>query len=196
MSWIKKAWYDPVWSKVIAGLILGIISFAPSINAFIRGTSFGDYFAKSNAIEINNVHLALLIACVVGFILFVIIKISNKNTKIEYLENAVEIYESRNASTPEPIITPAPPVLSKEQIMTQEFEEFKLHKTYKYWPQVVELIRAKSQIHPSTIPPEIIDYFSVKEYISHNYPKYREYYLKEKGQHFLQRMILEKIDGN
>src|SRR5436190_23882359 len=92
-SWFKKAWSDPVWSKVISAVIVGLcIAIWEFLKGLYNGFStknISEYFGED--LYIKRIHLFLMFSILVGAIASYIIKSITAKIRIKAIEEKFKV---------------------------------------------------------------------------------------------------------
>lgn len=79
MDWIKKVWNDPVWSKVIAGVILAV---GAAVYSVVKGW-LSDTETISDVLQVVFTYKVNIWLALAAIILFLIISVARSNKKDE-----------------------------------------------------------------------------------------------------------------
>ena len=160
---VKRIWNDPVWSKVISGVILLSPSLISALIAVVKGLSFQEFFNNTITIPVYQFILFCTFLLIMTFVLRWLI-ITNKNKEKD---------------------------VSNSELFAQEYELFKTDQTFKHFDEMANT--ANSRLHFDKFDKDIVNYYVAKNILFDPRPGYGYYILTGKGEEFFRRWAIEKV---
>lgn len=163
---LKSLWKDPVISKIIAFLIIGIISSIPLILQKFKGVPIQETLNKELTFKYFEIILFGLGILTVYFLVKWIRKRKRQSNK----------------------------TITIEEFFNNEYEQFKNDKNvFKHFDELSQ--KVNSRLRLEGIPDEIRDYCLAKKIIFDPNPGYGYYHFTPKGVHFFNLRSIEKIEN-